>query len=653
LLRTLASVLIVAAATMLQAPPSPLRDLAIHHHFLLFYPAVAIAALYLGLASGMLATVLSALSINYLLMPPFGQIFMRSADDEISLVIFVLEGFVISYAAERIRREHQLRLAMEGGRMGIWSWEIGSDRFQWNEQEYKLQDLPGKRGLETIELFFKTVHPDDAPKIRSVLNEVLEKGNEFVQEFRIVRPDGEVRWVLAHARLLRSADGKPTRMQGINYDITSRKEAEETIIRCEAEARARADELAVLMDTVPAFTFIAHDPQCRQMSGSNKSRQLLRVPEGMSVSLSAPENIRPSSYRSLKDGKELPPEENPLQLAARGEYVRNFELTILFNDGSSRDIFGDAVPLYDDQGGVRGAIGAFLDITEHKAIQRELQQAHDELEQRVAERTAELNEALESLRIEALERIATLEALRERDQLLIHQSRLAAMGEILTNISHQWRQPLNVMGLIVQELPMTYGTVAFTEEYLNEQVKKAKVLIFQLSQTIEEFKNFFKPGKERLEFKAGEMIAKTLALVGDAFADLQIKVEVDKVGDPVIYGYFNECSQVILNMLLNSRDAFPEQEKEGARTIRVTAFGQAERTVVTVADNAGGIPEDVIGKVFEPYFTTKGPDKGTGIGLFMAKNIIETHMNGRLTVSNINGGVEFRIEVPSRAPDAR
>jgi len=648
----LASVLIVAATTLLQAAPTLLRDLALHHHFLLFYPAVAIAALYLGLASGILATVLSALSINYFLMPPFGHIFMRSAVDEISLAIFVLEGFVISYAAERLHRDYQLRQAMEGGRMGMWSWEIGSDRFKWNEQEYKL-GLPKRRRLETIELFFKTVHPEDAPKIRSVLNEVLEKGNEFVQEFRIVRPDGEVRWVLAHARLLRSAKGKPTRLQGVNYDITSRKQAEEALIRCEAEARARANELAVLMDTVPAITVIAHDPQCRHMSGSHKTRQLLRIPEGKSISLTAPEDLRPDSYRTVKDGKELTPEENPVQLAARGKYVRNFEMTLLFNDGSSSEIFGDAVPLFDENGEVRGAVGAFLDITEYKAIQRELQHAHDELEQRVAERTAEVNEVLESLKIGALERIATLEALHERDLLLIHQSRLAAMGEILSNISHQWRQPLNVMGLIVQELPMMYGTVAFTEQYLNGQVDKAKELIFRMSQTIDEFKNFFKPGKEKLEFKAGEMIVRTLALVEDALSDQQIKIEVDKVGDPVIYGYFNECSQVILNMLLNSRDAFLEQEKEEARTIRVTAFGQAERTVITVADNAGGIPEEVIGKVFEPYFTTKGPDKGTGIGLFMAKNIIETHMNGRLTVRNIDGGVEFRIVVPSKPPGAR
>jgi C4-dicarboxylate-specific signal transduction histidine kinase len=222
------------------------------------------------------------------------------------------------------------------------------------------------------------------------------------------------------------------------------------------------------------------------------------------------------------------------------------------------------------------------------------------------------------------------------------------MGEILNNIAHHWRQPLNVMGLIVQEIPMMYGSSGFTEEYLNAQVEKVKEYIFQMSRTIETFRTFFSPSRETLEFKASEAIAKALELVKGNLDDFRIGIEVEQVGEPVIYGYFNELSQVIVNMLLNARDAFEELEKAEERCIRVRTFYEAGKTVITVADNAGGIPEEVIGKIFEPYFTTKGPDKGAGIGLFMAKNIIEKHMDGRVTVQCIDGGTEFRIEVSGK-----
>ena len=644
--RSLAAILLVILATVVRV--GFLQSLAMGHPFLVYYPAVVIAALFCQLAGGLLATVLSVLSADYFWMEPAGTLFIRDPDDQLAAAVFLLEGFIVSYAAEIIRRtkvaeaqariaaerqqadeklresEQRLRLALEGGQMGMWEWDIGSNRFELNEKEFELLGFPKGDGHVPPELFPRSLHPDDASAFKRALDEVTERGSDFVQEFRIVRPDGEVRWLAAKGRLFRDADGKPSRMVGVSYDITSQRLAEEGLRHSEAEARARADELAVLMDTVPAMTFIAHDPECRHMSCSRKARQFMRVPEGENVSMSAPADERPP-YRTTKDGKELAPEHLPVQMAARGNEVRDFELTLLFDDGTSRDILGDAVPLFDESGQVRGSIGVFLDITERKKIESERQN-------------------------ETEERIQALDALRKRDQLLIQQGRLAAMGEMISNIAHQWRQPLNTVGLIVQELPAVYKTGGFSEEYLNAKVDKAKELIIHMSQTIEDFMNFFRPNRVREEFKARDVVVKTLSLIEESFNSLQIKFEVDAAGDPVIYGYPNECSQVLLNIFLNSRDAFLERKKDEPRTIRVRTFCQDDKTVVAIADNAGGIPEEIIGKIFEPYFTTKGPDKGTGVGLFMAKNIIEKHMDGRLTVSNIGDGVEFRIEIDSVAP---
>ena len=166
-----------------------------------------------------------------------------------------------------------------------------------------------------------------------------------------------------------------------------------------------------------------------------------------------------------------------------------------------------------------------------------------------------------------------------------------------------------------------------------------------MSKTIEDFSNYFKSDKERRLFNVNQAVAKTLSLIKPSLEDLSIKIDVIEVVDTYAMGYEREYSQVLLNILLNCRDAFEGCSVDGQRVVKITIFKENDRSVVTIADNAGGIHEDVIDKIFDPYFTTKGPDKGTGIGLYMAKTIIEKNMGGRLIMRNMAGGAEFRIEV--------
>jgi C4-dicarboxylate-specific signal transduction histidine kinase len=271
------------------------------------------------------------------------------------------------------------------------------------------------------------------------------------------------------------------------------------------------------------------------------------------------------------------------------------------------------------------------------SAQQSLSTLNRELEQRVRERTAALTQ-------QTAQRLQAMEDLRKKDEVLMQQSRQAAMGEMIGNIAHQWRQPLNVVGLLAQDLCHSYQHGEFSEQYLTTATEKIMRQVKHMSQTIDDFRYFFTPCKEKSEFNVGEVVKRTLALVEATLTSRGIALEVSAADAPVVTGHSNEFSQVMLNLINNAIDAFSEKRcADPTVTVRVTA--DSGRAVVTIADNAGGIPEEIVGRIFEPYFTTKKHGKGTGIGLYMAKNIVEKSMNGSLSARNCGAGAQFIIEV--------
>ena len=218
------------------------------------------------------------------------------------------------------------------------------------------------------------------------------------------------------------------------------------------------------------------------------------------------------------------------------------------------------------------------------------------------------------------------------------------MGEMLVNISHQWRQPLNVVGLKIQELGLSCKYGRFSEELLDGNIAETMAIVQHMSQTINDLQEFLSPNKEKTPFRVDQVITKTVGLIKENFKSQGISIELSSVGEPQVIGYPNEYGQVLLNLLMNAKDAFVEHGASGA-CITVRAWSENGRSLVTIADNAGGIKEEILAKIFDAYFTTKELGKGTGVGLFLSKTIIEANMGGRLSARNINGGAEFTIEV--------
>jgi len=233
---------------------------------------------------------------------------------------------------------------------------------------------------------------------------------------------------------------------------------------------------------------------------------------------------------------------------------------------------------------------------------------------------------------------------RQKDIVLIQQNRQAAMGEMLDHIAHQWKQPITSLSLIIQDVGETWANNEMSDESVTEAVDTALSLLEHMSQTIDVFRDFYRPDKERKAFSIRDSIEQALTFIAPALKYHRIGVALDADPDITAIGYPKEYIQVLLNILTNARDAAGTRGVDNPM-VTIKAFAEGDKAVVTISDNAGGIPEPILGKVFELYFSTRESGGGSGVGLYMSRNIIERNMGGTLSVANVGRGAQFRIEL--------
>lgn len=234
---------------------------------------------------------------------------------------------------------------------------------------------------------------------------------------------------------------------------------------------------------------------------------------------------------------------------------------------------------------------------------------------------------------------------REKDKLMFQQAKLASLGEMLGNISHQWRQPLMeinslflpIEGKISLDMPLD-------KEEILETISKLNHITKYMSNTIDDFKNFFATDKEKIKFQLLEQINSTINIISGGLKNNNIKLDIIIQKNPELTGYKNDYSQVLINIINNAKDVLVQRKIENPY-IKISIFEENGNIITTVEDNAGGVKVDPIEKIFDPFFTYEKIG-GSGIGLFMSKLIIEKNMNGKLLVENSLKGAFFKIIIP-------
>ncbi len=453
--------------------------------------------------------------------------------------------------------------------------------------------------------------------------QVLARGYSDIYEKEYRRKDGTVFPVELRVILLRDDAGTPYGLWAIVRDITERKQAEETLRQSREQLRQWAEELETIMGSAPVALWVAHDPQCNYISGNRMASSFDEASSQANWSA----NVS-SALRWFRDGRELKPEELPMQQAAlNNTEIHNTEMELLLQSGRRISLLGSATPLRDAHGRVRGCVGAFLDNTERKRAVEGLRRARNELEQRVRERTAEL--------VQANERLQELDRLK---------------SQFLSTMSHELRTPLNSIigftGILRQGFagPVT----AEQKKQLELVFASAKHLLSLINDLLDLSR--IEAGKvevEREPFDFAEVVAEVVQSLTPMASQKQLRL-VSELPAPAVavVGDRKRCFQVLLNLANNAVKFTPRGQ------VKITAWTQADQLRVTVADTGIGIKPEQMGLLFEAFRQLDGSAKrlyeGTGLGLHLCRKLLAL-MGGEISVeSEFGQGSRFTFTLPRR-----
>ncbi|MBF0466956.1 MAG: PAS domain-containing protein [Nitrospirae bacterium] len=468
------------------------------------------------------------------------------------------------------------------------------------------------------------------PQERARVRDIILSGYEQPYETIGLRKDGTTLDLLICGKTL-ILEGSNMRITAIT-DITAFKSKERELI----QAR---DEWEKTFNTITDYLMLLDSDHKITRMNETMARKFGITPE---------EAIGKICYE-LVHGLDKPDENCPHNQLLQDGLEHTVEV---YEERLNAYFLVTVTPLRNSNGTLYGSVHIMRDITKLKNSEIDLTAKTYVLER--------LNKNLETIVNDKVNEI------RQKELLLIQQSKMAAMGEMMAAVAHQWRQPLNSLGLLIQDIRDAYQYKELDDAYIDKTVKNSMAQINFMSKTMNDFKDFFKPSSEKETFDMIEIAANVFSLIshqlkintinyritchvhGASFGHYSEVIPCDATS---VTAYKNYLSHVILNIITNSRDAIIELKQKGLMDaaeegmIRVDVFRDNGSLRMEISDNGGGIPNDVIDRIFDPYFTTKEGEKGTGIGLYMSKMIVEESLGGKISARNTDAGAVFTIEL--------
>jgi PAS domain S-box-containing protein len=518
---------------------------------------------------------------------------------------------------ERIKKDSIIFDFLEENSLdGVWYWDLENPQNEWMSPKFwqVLGYLPEEK-KHLASQWQEIIFPEDLKKATENFNKHYENPNHpYDQIVRYKHKKGHTIWVRCRGNIIRDNQGKPIRMIGVHNDITEEKYNEENLIQKTNYLKAILDSS---LDGIMAFDSL-YDENGEIIdfiyTMSNKkacSIVKLREEELIGQRLSKMLSGNFIALDSL-NGQSLFDIYKEVVLTGESK-----SLEFYFESNGIKEWFRNKTVKYED-----GFICTFEIITEEKYFQEKLEQ---KLEQKVEE--------------EMKKRF-------KQERLLIQQSKMATMGEMMAAIAHNWRQPLNTISLLSASITKKLLNSKLTKDYIDNWIIKMNNQVNFMSQTIDDFRNFYKPEEEFKKVSLKKIISKVISLINLQLNINNIKIEANIPESILIMCLENQLQQALINILINSKEAIISKNIINGM-ILLSASEDDSFVNLIIQDNGGGIEkEENFTSIFEPYFTTKANSHGTGIGLYMTKIIIEQNMKGKIETKNINNGFEFTIKIP-------
>ncbi len=484
-------------------------------------------------------------------------------------------------AEEKLRESEQLYRAIgESIDYGVWVCAPDGRNIYASESFLKLVGMTQEQCSNFG--WGEVLHPDDAERTIAAWQECVRTMSKWDIEHRFRGVDGQWHPILARGVPVKNERGEVIYWAGINLDIKSIKQTEESLLESERHERERAEELATLIEAVPMPVFIARDPECLHLTGNRLAGEILRIPHGNELSLSAPSETKPHNFRPLKDGRELRLDELPAQQACCGVHVKDFEFTLAFDDGLVRHVLGYGTPLLDNQGRPRGTVSVLVDITELKQAEEALKQSNTEL--------AAANREMESF---------------------------------IYSVSHDLRGPLrHISGFAELVMKNIADKAGEKEKRYLARIHEGTEKMGRLIDDLLNLSRMSRQEIQRTSINLSEIASSIIADLREAHptrnVDVDIKEGLTAFADRGLI-------EVVLSNLLGNAWKFTGKT-EHAR-IEFGTVEQDGKIIYYVRDNGAGFDQKYVGKIFWPFHRLHSGSafEGTGIGLAIVDRIISRH----------------------------